>query len=372
MEYPGQSVKKILMTADTVGGVWTYALDLCRALQAFDIEVCLATMGAPLSASQQLEADTLPNLEVRESYYKLEWMDNPWDDIERAGEWLLGIEKEIEPDIVHLNGYSLAALPWSSPVLVVAHSCVLSWWQAVKKEQAPIEWGEYRNRVARGLRAADAVVSISHTYAAELNTLYGPLDNLSVIYNGRDADAFYTLRKKKQAFAMGRIWDEAKNLSVLGRISNEAKYPILVAGDNHHPETNRKVEIFNVVLLGTLSQDQVRMNLAESYVYILPAKYEPFGLSVLEAALSGCLLLLADIPTLRELWQNAALYFNPDKPQELDKLLNGVMQHPEAAKRLVQRSSARARLFSLKATAQNYLKAYKSLKQKQPVIEYLK
>ncbi len=32
----------------------------------------------------------------------------------------------------------------------------------------------------------------------------------------------------------------------------------------------------------------------------LPARYEPFGLSVLEAALSGCALVLGDIPSLRE------------------------------------------------------------------------
>ena len=44
------------MTADTVGGVWTYALELTRALQPYDVEVLLAIMGPSLSASQQDDA----------------------------------------------------------------------------------------------------------------------------------------------------------------------------------------------------------------------------------------------------------------------------------------------------------------------------
>jgi len=45
--------KRILMTADTLGGVWTYALQLTHALAALEIEVILATMGAPLNDEQR-------------------------------------------------------------------------------------------------------------------------------------------------------------------------------------------------------------------------------------------------------------------------------------------------------------------------------
>jgi glycogen synthase len=370
MEYPVQSLRKILMTADAIGGIWTYTLDLCRALNDFNIQVCLATMGAPLSAVQRMEAEEIPNLEIRESYFKLEWMDNPWEDVDRAGGWLLELEKEVKPDIIHLNGYSHASLAWNAPVVVVAHSCVLSWWQAVKKERAPLEWNEYKDRVERGLRAAEAVIAISHTYAHELNTLYGPQNKITVIYNGKDRFSFYALDKKYQAFAMGRVWDEAKNLSIFERISHEVSYPILIAGDKYHPNTNVPVEIANVQLLGALNQPDIKRILAESFVYIHPAKYEPFGLAVLEAALSGCVLVLADIPTLRELWQNSALYFNPDRPEELEQLLDKLMQNPEMGKRLIQRSIERAKLFSLESMGRNYLKLYDSLLQKeQPLTE---
>lgn len=361
MAVPFTPVRKILMTADTVGGVWTYALDLCRSYSAKGIEVCLATMGGPLSPSQQADAAIIPGLQVCASEYKLEWMDNPWADVEEAGGWLLSLEKRFQPDIIHLNGYAHGSLDWQAPVLVAAHSCVLSWWRAVKNEPAPAEWLVYRDCVKRGLQAADMVVTISDSYAKELSTVYGPVDDMRVVYNGRNAHDFYSGEKKMKAFAMGRIWDEAKNLSVLGKITNKHQLPIVVAGDKYHPGTGLPVELSNVQLTGVLGQVAVRQQLAESYVYIAPAKYEPFGLSVLEAALSGCLLLLADIPTLRELWQNTALYFDPEKPEELDRVLDYAITHEHECKALVERSTARAKSFSLDRMADQYLELYASL-----------
>ena len=145
---------RVLMTADTVGGVWTYALELCEGLGRRSVAVTLATMGPAPSDEQRAAAARISNLELVESRSKLEWMEDPWADLKAAGDWLLHLEAAVEPDLVHLNGYALAALPWTRPVLVAGHSCVLSWWQAVHGEAAPAEWSRYREAVARGLRAA--------------------------------------------------------------------------------------------------------------------------------------------------------------------------------------------------------------------------
>ncbi|HYP18243.1 MAG TPA: glycosyltransferase, partial [Opitutus sp.] len=155
---PPPPPRRILMTADTVGGVWTYALDLCRGLAAHDIQVVLATMGGVPNAHQRAEVAALGSaVQLHESDYLLEWMDDPWRDVAAAGEWLLELERIHAPDVVHLNGYAHAALPWSSPTLVVAHSCVYSWWRAVKREAPPDHWHTYHTAVRRGLEHADLV-----------------------------------------------------------------------------------------------------------------------------------------------------------------------------------------------------------------------
>src|SRR3954468_19013092 len=123
---------RILMTTDTVGGVWTYAIDLAKSLQRAGVEIDLATMGAKLSPQQWRDANALPNVTIHESEFKLEWMDDPWRDVAAAGKWLLVLEEQFRPDLIHLNGYAHGALPFAAPSVVVAHSCVCSWWRAVK------------------------------------------------------------------------------------------------------------------------------------------------------------------------------------------------------------------------------------------------
>src|SRR5438477_12810194 len=124
------TMRSVLMTADTIGGVWTYALELTRALAASDVRVTLATMGAALTRDQRCEARRLATLDVVESTYRLEWMPEPWGDVAAAGEWLLRLEADVAPDVVHLNGYAHGGLPWRAPRVVVGHSCVCSWWHA--------------------------------------------------------------------------------------------------------------------------------------------------------------------------------------------------------------------------------------------------
>src|SRR5690348_164621 len=165
--------KRILMTVDVVGGVWSYALELARALAKHDVQVVMATMGPPLSRAQSLEALTIRNVELFESEYKLEWMQDPWDDLRAAGEWLLKLESTFRPDVVHLNGYTHAALPWKSPKLVVAHSCLYSWWRAVRRGDPPSEWNAYKAAVQRGLSAADLVVAPTRAMLNGLKEIYG-------------------------------------------------------------------------------------------------------------------------------------------------------------------------------------------------------
>src|SRR5690348_1818931 len=96
---PKQAYKRILMTADTIGGVWNYAIELADGLGRSGILVALATMGAPLTRSQRNAASQLDNLLVFESNFRLEWMQDPWSEVDRAGGWLLALEQQIQPDI---------------------------------------------------------------------------------------------------------------------------------------------------------------------------------------------------------------------------------------------------------------------------------
>jgi len=350
--------RKVLMTADTVGGVWTYAIDLARGLADRGVEVALATMGDPLNDSQREKADRIPRLRVFESTFKLEWMEDSWRDVEKAAEWLLRLEDRVRPDLIHLNGYAHGALPWSAPRVMVGHSCVLSWWRAVKGEAAPEEWDRYAREVSAGLAAADLVIAPSEAMLATLRENYGSsLPRTRVILNGRDGRDFKPTAKEPIVFAAGRLWDEAKNLEALERVAPDLPWDIFVAGENIHPDGG-EIRPHHTRLLGRLSPRALGAWLGRASIYCLPAKYEPFGLSALEAALSGCALVLGDIPSLREIWRHRAVFVAPDDPEALRHALQRLIDDPDRRASLAAGARARAMQLTPQKMLDGYLSAY--------------
>jgi glycogen(starch) synthase len=360
MSDEGLTIQRVLMTTDTVGGVWTYALELARALCRHDVQVALATMGAPLSRSQRAELWGCPGLSIYESAFKLEWMDDPWADIVQAGDWLLRLEEAIQPDVVHLNGYVHGGLSWRRPTLVVGHSCVLSWWEAVKGEAAPHTWERYRHEVARGLHAADLVLAPTRAMLAALERHYGRFSRSGVVPNGRDPSRFPPGVKEPFIFAVGRLWDEAKNGATLEKVAPALAWPLYVAGEDRHP-AGGQARYPSVRALGRLSPPTLARWLARAAIYALPARYEPFGLSVLEAGLAGCALVLGDIPSLRETWDGAAVFVAPDDTNALAATLTGLRQDRSRLSDLAARARTRALEFTPQRMLRGYLAAYREL-----------
>jgi len=348
------SPRRVLMTADTVGGVWTYALELARELVAHGVEVHIATMGGPIRASQRTN---LPDVTLHESRYRLEWMQDCWDDVARASEWLMALEDDIGPEVVHLNQYAFGALPFAAPTVLVAHSCVLSWWQAVHGGAAPPEWDRYRDAVERGLEGSDLLIAPTAAMLGSLTRNYGFQRGGIVIANARRASLLEPAAKAPFIAAAGRLWDAAKNIEALEAVAPALSWPVRVAGSAAHPDGGRRSGA-NVHLLGELSPDALAAELARASIYALPARYEPFGLSVLEAGLCGCALVLGDIPSLREVWENAALYVPPDDHEALRSVLQDLIANDALRCEMAQRARRRALHYTPERMAQHYLLAY--------------
>jgi glycogen synthase len=350
---------RVLMTADTVGGVWDYAVQLAAGLAPLGVATTIATMGPRPTARQREAAASVPGLELHESEFRLEWMDAPWEDVDRAGAWLLGLADRLDPDLVQINGYAHAALPWDRPTLVVAHSCVCSWWNAVRREEAPAAYDRYRRAVAMGLGSADAVVAPSAAMLRALSAHYGPIDG-RVVPNGRDGADFSTGPKQALVFSAGRLWDEAKNLALLAAVAPDVPWPVTAAGDTCHPD-GRPWRAGAVRCLGRLSPSEVRAWMGRAAIYALPARYEPFGLSILEAALSRCALVIGDIPSLRETWDGAAVFVPPDDPDALLAALRELIADDVRRAEWQRRAWSRAQEFTVERMGRGYLAVYGSL-----------
>ena len=158
----------------------------------------------------------------------------------------------------------------------------------------------------------------------------------------------------------GRLWDEAKNLATLERVAPRLPWPRLVAGEDRHPDGGRAA-CQSVRFLGRLSRAELADWLARASIYALPARYEPFGLSILEAAFAGCALVLGDIPSLREVWGDAACFVPPDDDTGAGGDAPALIRDPDRRHRLAGRARRRAFEYTPARMANGYVAAYRSL-----------
>jgi glycosyltransferase involved in cell wall biosynthesis len=357
MTVPADSSMRVLMTTDGVGGVWNYSIHLAEALGTHGVQIALATMGPALNESQRQEVRRLSNVQLYESTFKLEWMRDPWPDVDRAGQWLLDLADEIRPDLIHLNGYVHASLPWSSPTLVVGHSCVCSWFEAVRKCNATPQWNEYRRRVRLGLSRADLVTAPTAAALESLRRHHGSFRSAGPVPNGLDGDGDTLSRSDDVVFCVGRLWDPAKNIATLDRAAKDIHLPVIAAGTTGGPDGQR-IDMKAIRHIGFLDQTLLREWYHRAAVFVLPSLYEPFGLAALEAAQVGCPLVLSDIPSLREIWADAAVFVEPEDPEALAYEINRLIGVDSLRRRYGSLAHEAARTYTLGRMADLYHRTY--------------
>jgi glycogen(starch) synthase len=322
----------VLITSDTVGGVWTYTQELVTGLVQAGHRVTLVSFGKIPQPHQTAWMQTLDGLDYRPTEYRLEWMEVAERDIEESRRYLELLVEEVRPDVLHLSQYCYGDIAADVPRIVVAHSDVVSWWVAVHgKEPDDTPWiRRYRNHVTRGLRAADVVVAPSQWMLEAVRRHYvGPVQG-KVIHNGRTPELFERRKKDDLVLSVGRIWDQAKHVSLL--LSAETSARVCIVGWEQEPGRESKETLSiarpNVELLGQKSQDELQALFADAAIYAATSRYEPFGLAPLEAALSGCALVMSDNPVFHELWGDAAVYFRKDDASDLARAIADLRSKP--------------------------------------------
>jgi glycogen(starch) synthase len=359
---------RVLITADTVGGVWTYARELVAGLIHRGVQVTLVSFGEIPTPRQSGWMEGLRGLDYRPTAFRLEWMQEAQPDVEQSIRYLEGVIREVRPDLLHLNQYCYGVLGADIPRVVVAHSDVVSWWIAVHGEEPPLtpwlRW--YRQVVSRGLGSATAVVAPSRWMLNMLSEIYGRPAQRMVIYNGRSPRLFNPhMTKTECVLGVGRLWDCAKQVSLL--TSYPQAVPVWIAGSEVHPEESLRGEAGlgsgeNVELKGPLAEKQLRMLYTRAAIYAATSRYEPFGLAPLEAAMSRCALVANDIPSFHELWGDTAVYFRRNEGADLAEKIRQFAADPALRRAYALRAYRRAlQRFTAERMVSEYLQLYYSL-----------
>jgi len=303
---------RVLATTDTVGGVWNYSLDLARGLARLDVETVLALLGPSPTNAQRKAARGITGLRLVETGHALDWLAADANALSRSGEAVARLAAKHQVDVVQLNAPSIGAgVQFPVPVIAVAHSCVATWWDQVKPgEPLPDEFGWRTEAMKAGLEAADLVVAPTGAFGALLQQRYALRATPKTVHNGRSRLGCAAQAPHDFILTSGRLWDQGKNLRTLDAAAASIGVPVHAAGPLQGPN-GELVEFEHINALGTLEEAEMDRWLCRRPVFVSAALYEPFGLAVLEAAAAGCSLILADIPTFRELWDEVALFVDP-------------------------------------------------------------
>lgn len=353
----GLAPRRIVMTVDAVGGVWRYGLDLAATLGLRGVEVVLAGLGPEPTEAQRCEVLRLSNVRLTWLDAPLDWLVPGPEALEVQAARLADLVVRESPDVVHLN-VPTQAVGWRAPcpLVAVSHSCVVTWWDAVKTGPLPQAWRWQRARNRAGLDIADAVVAPSRSHALALGRCYGSVQNLFVVPNATAAVAS-SLARAPEVFAAGRWWDEGKNAAVLDAAAALIRWPVAMGGACTGPD-GTGIALRHARALGQLPAAQVAARLARGAIVASPSLYEPFGLVSLEAAASGAALVLADIATYRELWEGAAVFADPRDPVALATAIDALAADAPQREALGREARARARALSVAAQAEKMLSVY--------------
>lgn len=358
---------RLLITTDTVGGVWRFSIQLVEGLLEAGDSVALASFGRMPSISQRLECDRLCEVWDESFHYAasdapLEWMQQNHRSYQEGLPVLRELAQVFGVEILHSNQYCYAAAELGVPTIVTAHSDVLSWAEVCRGESLEdSDWlRRYRALVQKGLDRATAVVAPTEWMLRNLTRNFDLPVQRRIIPNGVVLPSIPESHRRLQAVTAGRLWDEAKDISLLRSVHSSIPFVIAGAVDCDGAEA---ALIAKARYCGELTKEELLHLFSGSEIYVCTSRYEPFGLAPLEAALCGCAVVARDIESLREVWGDSAAYFS--NAEELSDILNLFAKDPAYLQNQQQLSLIRAKRFTRKRMIAEYRALYTSVLEKE-------
>ncbi len=219
---------------------------------------------------------------------------------------------------------------------------------------------------------AKKIIAISEATKADIEKYFPwAKAEIKVIYNGWDRDDFKPLAvESKQQICnqyqlpdnfilyIGRL-ESKKNIQNLikgyAQLADKS-WPLVLAGRpgnfGYEEILELAAAVSNIRFLGYIPQTDYAPLLAAASLFVFPSKFEGFGIPVLEAMGSGVPVACSDLPVLREVAGDSAVFFNPDESRAIAGALQQLINQKDLRQDLVAKGLERAQKFSWEKCAQ--------------------
>lgn len=269
------------------------------------------------------------------SRFKKVWM--PWDSLGMSNPLTPGLHSTVrrtECDLVDAHSHLFwtsalavkAALTAGRPVVTTVHGVL-----ALRDWLANTSQLLYLRSIGRWtLRNSSRVVCLTKSDAAEVKELGVSERTIRVIPIAVDPTRFKPRSNRRQVILwVGRIVHE-KGLETLLHAVAEMKKKrsahVLIVGNG--PLRGKLIKQAHkerisdcVTFIPSATRMEVERLLGESKIFVLPSRKEGLPSTLLEAMASGNMIVASDLPAMREVLDDAGLYFTPDRADELAEVI---------------------------------------------------
>jgi len=236
----------------------------------------------------------------------------------------------------------------------------------------------------RAVAKAAKIVSVTQFTKERLVAEFGAkVDKIDVVHSAFDDVSFRPLDEtvvdqvrdkyglgKNLFLYIGRL-EEKKNVAVLIKAfdrfkANDNDFQLVLAGSAGYGYEKIKSLIDSskycnsIKELGWVEQGDLPALMNAATAFVFPSNYEGFGIPILEAMASGTAVIASDIPPLREVGGQAAVFVDPANGVRWADAMNFIVKDFEQRKDLIEKGIVRSVGFRWQQTAKQTLEILRS------------
>lgn len=239
--------------------------------------------------------------------------------------------------------------------------------------------------IPHAIKNSDKIITVSNFSRSEILKFFPSVEGkISVIENCVDKKIFYLpkdlkiIREKyclnENFFLFVGNFKEHKNIGTLIRAfalflrKSSFNANLIIVGKKIGLRNFSDVELLikkekiekNVRIINDLSDDELKSFYCLSKALIFPSFYEGFGLPALEAMVLRTPVIASNIPSLKEVCAEGALYFDPHSSDELASAMEKMCDENER-ERYIRLGSKREKSFSFKKSIELHERLFREL-----------
>lgn len=314
--------------------------------------------------------------------WKIVKADVRWHSIDEQLRLPSILEKE-KLDLVHFPYFSVPIF-YSGKFVVTIHDLILHHFPTGEASTLPLSLYQlkllgYKFVINQVAKKAKKIITVSQTTKSEIVDHLGiNPEKVVVTYEGVDDKianrksqiSKVQLKTKNYFLYVGNAYPH-KNLERLLEAFKKfynlkpKTYNLVFVGkeDYFYKRLKEKVKKMglskNVIFYGEVTDEELSKLYKNAKALILPSLMEGFGLPAVEAMANRCLVLASDIPALREVCDETAIYFNPYDAGDIAKKMNETLSN--AFSKNIEEGLKQIRKFSWQEMAEKTLKTYEDV-----------